>query len=101
MLLKIESLEKEHEKLRKQLAEDKVEARAPRIDTLAEAIDRVGKGNVVGAVCMTYAKEIVVAWYRVCALDTILRETQTESYEDDAKKLIEDAAITQEPIAEI
>jgi len=79
LLLKIERLQKENEKLRKQLAEDKVEARAPGLDTLVQVVERVRKGNVPGVVCTTCAKELVAMGYRVCAVDTISKETQTES----------------------
>lgn len=94
MLLKIESLERENEKLRKKLVEYKVEAKASGLDNLAEAIDRAMEENVMGFVCTICAKELVAVGYRVCAVDTFSRETQTESWEADAQKPVEDAIIT-------
>jgi len=66
---------------------------------LAKAIDRVGKGNVPDAMCIAYAKKLVVVGYRVCVVDTISRETQIESWEANTEKLIKDISITQEPVA--
>lgn len=97
MLLKIESSKRENEKLRQKLAEDKVEARASGLDTLAKAVNRAREENVSGSVCTTYAKELVVAGYRVCAVDT----TQIDSWEADAQEPIEDVVDTQEQIAEM
>lgn len=93
---KIEILEKENGKLREQLAEEKVEARVPGLETLDKAIDRATKGDVLGGVCTTCAKKLMEIGYRVCLVDTISRETQTESWEADTQKPVEDAAITQE-----
>lgn len=78
-----------------------MEARASGLDTLVMAVDRARKGDVPGAVCTAYAEKLVTSGFRVCATDTISRETQTETWEADTRKPIEDVAITQEPTTEM
>ena len=97
MLLKLENLEKENREIREKIAEGKVEAGALGLDTLAKAIDKARKGDLPGVVCTTCANKFVTVAFRVYVADTILRETQTESWEADTQKLFEDIVVTQEP----
>ena len=75
---KIEILEKEIEELREQLAVGKTKPRTPRLDTLAEAVDRARRGNVPGTMCIARDKKLVAGGFKVCAANTTSRETQTE-----------------------
>lgn len=78
LLHKIENLEKENKKLRQQLEENKVEARVPGLDTLAEVVDKMRVETTLCYVCATCARDLVEVGYKVCATKTVSTETQTK-----------------------
>ena len=65
--------------MREQIAVRKVEPRAPRLDTLAEAMDKARRGEVSGTLCIVCVEKLVEVGFKVCAADTTLRWIQTEN----------------------
>ena len=67
--------------MREQLEVGKVEPRALGLDTLAEAVDRARRGEILGTLCVSCAKKLVEAGFKVCATDTTSRGTQNKIWE--------------------
>ena len=87
--------------MREQIVVGKAEPRAPGLDTLVEVKDRARRGEILGTLCVAYAKKLVEDGFKVYATDTTSRGIQTENWEAVTPKPIKDVADTQEPTAEM
>lgn len=77
--------------MREHLVVGKAEPRSLELDTLAETMDRARRGEILVTLCVAYAEKLVEAGFKVCAIDTTSRGTQTEIWQ----------AVTPKPIKEV